>query len=309
MNDTPPSPYRPRLLVVDDQPINIQVLYRTFGADHQVFMATSGAQALQVAQQQLPDLILLDLELGDIDGFEVCLRLQQDKLTAGIPVIFVTSHSSEAAETRGLQVGAVDFISKPVNPAIVRARVRTHLTLKQQADQLRQYAFIDGLTGLHNRRALDERLEAELRHSMRSENALSVLLIDVDYFKKYNDLYGHLMGDEALRQVSAALKACMLRPVDLAARYGGEEFACLLPETPLEGAVLVAERLRQQVALLAIPHAASDVSPWLSISIGVAAKPGRPGMQAKELLALADEALYDAKRSGRDRVAAHAAST
>ncbi len=307
MNATPPSPYRPRLLVVDDQPINIQVLYRTFGADHQVFMATSGAQALQVAQQQLPDLILLDLELGDIDGFEVCQRLQQDELTAGIPVIFVTGHSNEAAETRGLQVGAVDFISKPVNPAIVRARVHTHITLKQQADQLRQYAFIDGLTGLHNRRALDERLEAELRHSMRSENALSVLLIDVDYFKKYNDLYGHLMGDEALRQVSGVLKACMLRPVDLATRYGGEEFACLLPETPLEGAVLVAERLCQQVARLAIPHTASEVSPWLSISIGVAAKPGRPGMQAKELLALADEALYSAKRGGRNRVAAHGA--
>lgn len=300
------SPYRPRLLVVDDQPINIQVLYRTFGADHQVFMATSGAQALQVAQQQLPDLILLDLELGDMNGIEVCQRLQLDELTAGIPVIFVTGHSDEATETRGLQAGAVDFISKPINPTIVRARVRTHITLKQQSDQLRQYAFIDGLTGLHNRRALDDRLEAELRHAVRREHPLSVLLIDVDYFKKYNDHYGHLMGDEALRQVASALRNCMLRPVDLAARYGGEEFVCMLPDTPLEGAMLVGERLREQLAELAVPHAASEISSLLTVSIGAAAKSARLDLEPKPLLALADAALYEAKRAGRNRVAAAA---
>jgi len=299
VEDAPP---RPRLLVADDQPINIQALYRTFGHDHQVYMATSGEQALQVAAQQLPDLILLDLELGDLHGFEVCRRLKADTLTAGIPVIFVTAHGGEASETQGLEVGAVDFITKPINPAIVRARVNAQLTIKRQADLLRQLVFIDGLTGLHNRRALDERMATELRHSVRSQQPLSLLLVDVDYFKRYNDHYGHLMGDEALRQVGRVLKAGMLRPVDLAARYGGEEFACLLPETPLTGALAVAERLRAAVAALQLPHAASEIGPHLSISIGVAAKPGRPGLAPDELLALADVALYEAKRAGRNRV-------
>jgi diguanylate cyclase (GGDEF)-like protein len=184
--------------------------------------------------------------------------------------------------------------------------VRTHITLKQQSDQLRQYAFIDGLTGLHNRRALDDRLEAELRHAVRREHPLSVLLIDVDYFKKYNDHYGHLMGDEALRQVASALRNCMLRPVDLAARYGGEEFVCMLPDTPLEGAMLVGERLREQLAELAVPHAASEISSLLTVSIGAAAKSARLDLEPKPLLALADAALYEAKRAGRNRVAAAA---
>jgi diguanylate cyclase (GGDEF)-like protein len=293
---------RPRLLVVDDQPINIQALYRTFGSDHQVFMATGGQQALQVAAQQLPDLILLDLELGDLHGFEVCQRLKADPLTAGIPVIFVTAQSGEAAETRGLEVGAVDFITKPINPAIVRARVSAHLTIKRQADLLRRLAFIDGLTGLYNRRALDERIDTELRHAMRKEQPLALLLIDVDFFKRYNDHYGHLLGDEALRQVALVLRDGMLRPVDLAARYGGEEFACLLPETPLDGALAVAERLRAAIAQLQLPHAASETGPFLSISIGVAAKQGRPAAAPAELIALADAALYEAKRAGRNRV-------
>lgn len=307
----PPAP--PRLLVVDDQPINIQALYRSFAADHQVFMATNGQQALQVAGQQRPDLILLDLELPDMDGMAVCQALKRDEATRDIPVIFVTAHGNDEIETRGLEAGAVDFIHKPINPAVVRARVRTHLTLKQQSDQLRRLAFIDGLTGLHNRRALDERLARELRHAARTGQPLALCLIDVDFFKAYNDHYGHQAGDDALRAVAQALQAAMLRPVDLAARYGGEEFLCLLPATDAAGAAAVAERLRAAVQALALPHAHSGVASVLTVSVGVAhwaAAPGGPPAAAAEtLLAAADAALYEAKHAGRNRVCSRTLST
>lgn len=296
---------RPRLLVVDDQPINIQSLYRVFCADHQVFVATGGVQALEVAVQQRPDLILLDLEMDDLHGFEVCRRLKADPVTAEIPVIFVTAHGGEAMECQGLQVGAVDFISKPINPVIVRARVHTHLTLKRQADQLREMAFLDGLTGLNNRRSLDERLMRESRHALRRKQPMSLLLIDVDFFKRFNDRYGHQAGDDALRQVGAVLKSNMLRPIDLAARYGGEEFVCMLPETPLDGALAVAERLRQGVARLNIAHAANDADDatgTVSVSIGVACLQGSSDNPPEDLIAAADHCLYEAKRAGRNRV-------
>lgn len=299
MLDQPP---RPRLLVVDDQPANLQALYRVFGADHQVFTATQDEQALAVAQAERPDLILLDLDLGASSGLTLCRRLKELPATAEVPVIFVTAHGSQDAELAGLQAGAVDFIHKPIHPVIVRARVNTHLQLKRQADLLRELAFRDALTGLANRRAFDERLALELRHALRSQQSMSLLLIDVDFFKKYNDHYGHQAGDAALRTVGQVLTANMLRPVDLAARYGGEEFACLLPATPLEGALNVAERVRSDLQALHLPHATSEVAEHLSMSIGVVAKPGRPGMPPQALLEAADQLLYEAKRAGRNRV-------
>ncbi|MBN8503903.1 MAG: diguanylate cyclase [Burkholderiales bacterium] len=299
MLDQPP---RPRLLVVDDQPANLQALYRVFGADHQVFTATQAEQALAVAQAERPDLILLDLDLGASSGLTLCRRLKELPATAEVPVIFVTAHGSQDAELAGLQAGAVDFIHKPIHPVIVRARVNTHLQLKRQADLLRELAFRDALTGLANRRAFDERLALELRHALRSQQSMSLLLIDVDFFKKYNDHYGHQAGDAALRAVGQVLTANMLRPVDLAARYGGEEFACLLPATPLEGALNVAERVRSDLQALHLPHATSEVAEHLSMSIGVVAKPGRPGMPPQALLEAADQLLYEAKRAGRNRV-------
>lgn len=295
----------PRLLVVDDQPVNIQVLYRVFAPDHQVFMATTGGQALQVAQQQRPDLILLDIELPDLDGMAVCAQLKAHELTRDIPVIFVTAHGDADSETRGLEAGAVDFIHKPINPTVVRARVRTHLTLKRQSDLLRQLAFVDGLTGLHNRRALDERLQAEMRHAARNDKPLSLLMIDVDFFKLYNDHYGHQAGDDCLRQVAAVLRLGMHRPADLATRYGGEEFACLLPETDLDGAVQVAERLRVAVQGMALPHERSEIGDRVTVSIGVAAKAGRPAGEIAVMVGVADAALYEAKRGGRNCVVGH----
>ncbi len=291
----------PCLLVVDDQPVNIQALYRIFAPDHRVLMATSGAKALTLCKQDPPDLILLDVVMPEMDGHEICARLKADEATRNIPVIFVTSHTDAEEETKGLELGAIDFIAKPVNPAVVRARVKTHLTLKAQSDLLRRMVFIDGLTGVANRRCFDERLDTEWRRAARSALPLALLMVDVDHFKRFNDRYGHQVGDECLRRVACAIKGGLLRPGDLVARYGGEEFACILPETDFDGALAVGAGIEQAVRELRIEHAGSDVSSAVTVSIGVSmGLPDRDGAPSR-LLALADAQLYRAKHSGRAR--------
>ncbi len=296
-----PPERRPRLLVVDDQPVNIQALHQAFAADHQVLMATSGEQALALCISQQPDLVLLDVVMPGMNGHEVCRRLKADAETRDIPVIFITAHDDEAAETLGLELGAADFISKPINPKIVRARAHTHLTLKAQSDQLRQWAYIDGLTGAHNRRYFDERLDAEWRRAARSRSALSLVLLDVDFFKPYNDRYGHQAGDDCLRLVATSLRANLKRPGDLIARYGGEEFVCLLPDTALPGAMVVAQQLGAAVHALRIEHGDSTVAAVVTVSLGVCAQPGPAPGDATTLLRQADAQLYRAKSEGRHR--------
>lgn len=293
---------RPRLLIVDDQPTNIQVLYRIFAPDHQVQMATSGAKALELCRQDPPDLVLLDVVMPEMNGHEVCSRLKADDLTRHIPVIFVTAHNDAAEETRGLEVGAVDFIAKPVNPATVRARVETHLTLKTQSDLLRQMVFIDGLKGVSNWRFFDEQLDVEWRRAARSALSLGLLMMDIDFFKRYNDRYGHQAGDDCLRRVASAIKGALRRPGDVVARYGGEEFACVLPGTDIEGGLSVAGRVEQEVRALQIEHAASDAAKVVTISVGLAVCSPVRDRRPVGLLALADAQLYRAKHSGRGRV-------
>lgn len=298
-----PTGRRARLLVVDDQPTNIQTLYRLFGADHQVFMAAQGEQALTMAQEAQPDLILLDVVMPDMDGFEICQRLKQNVLTQDIPVLFVTAHNEPEQETRGLEVGGVDFISKPINPAVVRARVKTHLTMKLQSDLLKRMVFLDGLTGTFNRRYFDHRLLMEWQRAERDHTPLGLIMLDVDFFKRYNDHYGHQQGDDCLRHVAMTLKQTLLRPGDVVTRYGGEEFACLLPDTDPTGALLVAERMIQSVHALGLPHADSSVPGGVvTISAGCAVKLPSPGQRASDLLALADAQLYQAKSQGRNRI-------
>lgn len=293
---------RPRLLVVDDQPINAQVLYQLFSSDHQVLMATAGEQALLLCARQQPDLILMDVVMPGMDGHEVCRRLKADPATRDIPVIFITAFHDEAAEARGLDAGAVDFISKPINPKIVRARVKTHLTLKAQSDLLRNWAYIDGLTGVHNRRYFDTQLAAEWGRAVRGMTTLSVLMLDVDFFKRYNDHYGHQAGDDCLRRVAAAVKHSLMRPGDMVARYGGEEFVCLLPDTHLAGAMQLAEQIGQQVLGLQIPHVDSSVAPFITISVGVGSLRGQESSNAEALLRHADAQLYLAKSGGRSQI-------
>lgn len=291
----------PKLLVVDDQPVNIQALYQAFSVDHQVLMATSGEQALKLAVTQQPDLVLLDVVMPGMDGHEVCRRLKADAATRDIPVIFVTAHNDEAAETQGLALGAVDFISKPINPAIVRARVKTHITLKTQSDLLRQWVYIDGLTGVHNRRYFDERLASEWGRALRGGTELSVVLLDVDFFKRYNDHCGHQAGDACLQQVAACLRQVLKRPADLVARYGGEEFVCLLPDTGLSGALDLARQLGAAVEALGITHVTSSAAPVVTVSLGVCSSSAEARGTAAALLREADAQLYIAKGAGRNR--------
>jgi diguanylate cyclase (GGDEF)-like protein len=287
--------------VVDDQALNVQALYQAFSADHQVLMAMSGEQALALCASKQPDLVLLDVVMPGMDGHEVCRRLKSDPATRDIPVIFVTAHSDEAAETFGLELGAVDFISKPINPKIVRARVGTHLTLKAQSDLLRQWVYVDGLTGAFNRRFFDERLRSEWGRAARFGTALSVILLDVDYFKRYNDRYGHQEGDDCLRRIAATLTAGLKRPGDFLARYGGEEFVCLLPDTGLEGALQLAEQLGRLVFEQGIAHADSSVAPVVTASLGVCAMREADVVCTESLLREADLRLYRAKSEGRHR--------
>ena len=293
---------RPKILIADDQPTNIRVLYELFRDQCDVFMATSGAQTIQICRAELPDLILLDVVMDDIDGHEVCRRLKADPLTGTIPIIFVTSQNQEADEVIALGLGAVDFITKPINPVIVRARVRTHLTLKLQGDLLRASALLDGLTGVANRRKFDEDLQTDWRQCLRETAPLSLILIDIDYFKLYNDRYGHQAGDNCLKLVARALFEALRRPYDKLARYGGEEFACLLPKTELAGASAMAERMRTRVSALNVEHLGSDVDQAVAISLGVASMVPTPSVTPELLLKAADQQLYEAKRTGRARV-------
>jgi diguanylate cyclase (GGDEF)-like protein len=297
-----PLRQRPRILMVDDQPIQIQVMHRVFREDCEVFMATSGEQALELCQRAPPDLILLDLMMPGMDGFQVCRALKQAPETAEVPILFITAQADAVDQVKALEAGAVDFISKPVNPTLVRARVRTHLTLKAQSDLLRDMAYADVLTGIPNRRAFDERLQTEWRRAQRYGTELAVLMLDVDHFKNYNDRLGHPQGDVCLRAVADAIISVTYRGHDLVARYGGEEFVCLLPGCGLETAVEKGERLRVAVEDLRVPHPDSSVGPYVTISLGAAAIQPKQGLDPSSVLAMADESLYRAKESGRNRV-------
>ena len=204
---------RPKLLLVDDQPMNIRVLHQLFRYDCDVHMATGGQQAIEVCKALLPDLILLDVVMEGLDGHEVCRRLKADPLTQDIPIIFLSANGEEEDEAIGLELGAVDYIGKPFNPKIVRARVKTHLTLKLQSDYLRSMAMLDGLTGVANRRKLENRLEAAWSHACREGDPLSLIMLDVDHFKSYNDHYGHQSGDQCLQQLATTLAATLTGPM------------------------------------------------------------------------------------------------
>lgn len=296
------SPVKARLLVVDDQPINIRVMYEIFGADHEVLMATSGMEALAICHRQAPDLVLLDVSMPELDGLEVCRQLKADPLLQDVPVIFVTAGNTPEEESRGFAAGAVDFITKPVNPTVVRARVRTHLTLKYQSDLLRNLAYVDGLTGIANRRRFEETLTREWRVCSRAREGLTVGMIDVDHFKLFNDHYGHPAGDDCLRRVAHALQTTLRRPRDLVARYGGEEFACIIPASEADAVTALFEHLRESIVALRIPHESSPTLPFVSISLGFQHAVPNAETAPGDWIAAADEWLYEAKLQGRNRV-------
>ena len=306
---------KPSILVVDDTPDNIDVLKEVLKKDYIVRPALDGATALKIALAgPKPDMILLDIMMPGMDGYEVMRRLQADGNTREIPVIFVTAVSNIESELKGLELGAVDYITKPFSPAIVRARVSTHLELhearkklekqnlelKAKTDLLERVVHLDSLTNISNRRHFDEMLEVEWSRALRNKTPLSVIVADIDYFKGFNDHYGHIEGDRCLCSVAQCLSSLLQRPTDMVARYGGEEFVAILPVTDIKGAALLAENWRAGVENLGIPHADSSVADHVTISVGHATMVPNRDMVPYYLVGVADEMMYLAKESGRN---------
>ncbi len=297
-----------RVLIVDDAMENIQILHQALQDEHDVLFAMNGAKALHIAQHQLPDLILLDAMMPDMDGYAVCAALRASAITRDIPIIFVTALKTPEDETRALDAGAADFISKPVNAAVVRARVRTQLTVKRQSDALRELTLTDGLTGVANRRAFDEKLQGEWRRCARAQMPMALIMVDIDHFKLFNDHYGHQAGDACLQQVGAAMRRAAMRPQDMVARYGGEEFAILLPQEDVSGAEAVARKVLDEIAALCIVHERSGAGPHVTVSMGVASLTPDDKVEAGKLIKAADALLYQAKANGRNRYLSCAAA-
>lgn len=293
---------RQTVLIVDDTSANIEVLNAILGVEYEILFATSGQDALAILADQIPDLILLDITMPEMDGYEVCRRLKADPHTRNIPVIFITSLSNEEDETRGLEVGAIDYISRPISAPVVKARVQNHLELKRYRDKLENLSAMDGLTGIPNRRRFDEFLDQEWLRGLRNQSPLSVCMMDVDFFKRFNDFYGHAAGDNCLRRVAKALASAIQRPADFVARYGGEEFVYVLPDTDANGTVALAEKFRDSVAALEIPHADSAVATYVTISGGLATAIPVENSSPAQLLDAADQLLYWAKRAGRNQI-------
>ena len=299
------------LLLVDDEPKLVQLMGKLLGDLGSIRFATSGEAALKQVQVERPDIILMDAEMPGMNGFETCTRLKAMPEFADVPVIFVTSHADLERELAGFRAGAADFVQKPFSEPILRARVTTHLRLKQLTDDLRRLASVDALTSLPNRRSFDAALATEWSRSVREGQPLCAVMVDVDRFKDYNDHYGHPAGDVCLQDVARALREALLRTTDVVCRYGGEEFAVLLPNTTREGGCLVAERLLQAVLDMRLPHVHGVIDGIVSISAGVAcsdesrgllASPGQPADAGpRGLLQRADQALYLAKQHGRAR--------
>jgi len=291
------------ILIVDDVKGNINVLSELLRDEYKIKAATSGERALSIAFSDAPpDMILLDVVMPDMDGYEVCRRLKERESTRSIPVMFITGKGDVQDEVFGFTLGAVDYITKPFNPVVVKARVGTHAELKRHRDRLESLSYLDGLTGIANRRKFNESLEMLLNVARRESLPISVILIDIDLFKHFNDTYGHQAGDECLILVASTLSESLMRKSDLVARFGGEEFVCLLPGVGSDGAHVCAERLRQSIQDLRIPHSASSVSSFVTISLGVSTSSPELLLSAEDLVKSADDALYQSKHSGRNRV-------
>jgi diguanylate cyclase (GGDEF)-like protein len=294
----------PRILVIDDSPDIHELVDLAFtGQSYEVLHALDATDCCAVVRDKNPDVVLLDLNMPGLSGFDACVQLKADPRTEYVPVIFLTGERDTQRKVEGFELGAVDYISKPFNRAELLARVRSVLRTKQQRDRLAEQALTDALTGLGNRAAFEQRLSETVAAAIRYSRVASLVMIDLDHFKRLNDTYGHPFGDCVLRSVGRVLAEAG-RDTDVPCRYGGEEFVMLLTETRLGPAVMVAERVRSAIAELRLPFGPELVQ--VTASLGVAStselEPSR--LSAEALLASADEALYRAKGGGRNRVAA-----
>lgn len=326
---------RTKILAVDDRPENLLAIEALLdGPEVEVVRATSGQDALAKMLEHDFALVLLDVQMPEMDGFEAARLMRGHKNTRHVPIIFATAISKEQKHVfEGYDSGAVDYMFKPLDPDILRSKVAVFLQLYRQRRalelktreldnkvceleevrrqlersnaMLERLSTIDGLTGVYNRRRFDEVLDLEWRRAIRTQSALSLIIIDLDCFKNYNDRYGHLAGDACLRHVAETMNDVLKRPSDMLARYGGEEFAAVLPGISGDNAVQLAEQMRAAIAELQIDHACSFASAVVTVSMGVAWMIPKRDALPSVLIAAADTALYEAKQSGRNRVVSH----
>lgn len=295
---------KPTILVVDDMTTTLLLIHDLLKDTYEVKIAKSGTKALEILESPNDiDLILLDIEMPDINGYDVCKRIKNNETIKNIPIIFITGRTSQEDEEYGLNLGAIDYITKPFNKAIVKLRIKNYLDLKIKNDMLEKLSMYDGLTNIRNRRFFDETFEKTFNEIKRDKKSLAVLMIDIDFFKPYNDNYGHGQGDETLRKVAKALEKTIKRASDFVARYGGEEFVILLKDINKDGVEAVANNLLNAVRELKITHEFSKIENYVTISIGASFYNSSSDITKLELLLKADEALYSVKNSGRNNFA------
>ena len=295
---------KPTILVVDDMTTTLLLIHDLLKDTYEVKIAKSGTKALEILESPNDiDLILLDIEMPDINGYDVCKRIKNNETIKNIPIIFITGRTSQEDEEYGLNLGAIDYITKPFNKAIVKLRIKNYLDLKIKNDMLEKLSMYDGLTNIRNRRFFDETFEKTFSEIKRDKKSLAVLMIDIDFFKPYNDNYGHGQGDETLRKVAKALEKTIKRASDFVARYGGEEFVILLKDINKNGVEAVANNLLNAIRELKITHEFSKIEKYVTVSIGVSYYNSSSDITKLELLLKADETLYNVKNSGRNNFA------
>jgi len=294
------------ILIVDDEVSILTMLNRILSDEYDIITAKSGIEALRLAEEARPDLILLDILLPDLDGYNVIVQLKSNALTTSIPVIFITGINSEADEEKSFLLGATDYIVKPLKPAPVQARIRYHLKIVNQLRALEGISLTDPLTGLPNRRSFEDRLEMEWRRAIREQKPISYLISDIDNFKIFNETYTQERGDTLLRTVSGVFIAWTKRPADHPARLGGEEFGVLLPDTDEKAALNIAEGIRQDIEVLRIPvkegEKDGEKTNPVTISIGACSNIPQRNDPVIDFVTRANGALYEAKKAGRNRV-------
>lgn len=320
------------ILIVDDSADSRMIVKRLLRKNgfSDVITAETAFAAFDILGMDRPDcmathidLILMDVIMPDMDGIEACRLIKSNRVFKDIPIIVITACDNTETLDRAFAAGAMDFITKPVNPLELKVRVLSALNFKYETDrrkareaelvkvleelenanrELSRLSSLDGLTGIANRRHFEEIYDREWRRAVRTGSELAVLFLDLDFFKYYNDTYGHQQGDDCLKQVAEAAGRVLKRPGDLLARYGGEEFVVILPETSLAGAVEVAEAIRNEIERCNIPHSASKVADHVTVSVGVAGGRVTIEDQPSDLITQADKALYEAKKGGRNQV-------
>jgi diguanylate cyclase (GGDEF)-like protein len=293
-----------KILIIDDEMLNIKALTDILNEEYEVFAEIDSRQAFKTAEEIMPDIILLDVVMPGLNGYEVIKLLKSSEKTGGIPVIFITGLERDEDEATGLSIGAADYISKPFYHSVVKLRVKNQLKMVEQFREIERLSMRDPMTGLPNRRCYENRLNIEWGRAIREKSPLSLLLIDVDKFKDYNDAHGHPQGDVALKFVAKTLLNSLKRTTDLAARWGGEEFAVVLPNTDLQGAVIIAEVIRTNIENMEIPSSPyhDGSAARVTVSIGVNTRTHGQDISLGCLTSGADSSLYEAKNSGRNRV-------